>query len=583
MPEPFNITIDMDRACAACGQKGATQNGLCLACITAGIKGGGGPNLSFNATDPDCTIAQQVKDRVAQEAAQITATGSMGGSPGPDGRPPDAADNVTSKLINDCLFANELGDGVLYATVFRDQFLYCKNTQEWFEWGGHFWRRDIMGRSLAAVEKIVEHYLAECRRAARELTDQVQAGLDPESPAAGKIKARQGQLLKRASQLRADKRRTACLKFAHTIDNPIAIEGEEFDCKPMLFPCANGVIDLETGRLKPGRPGDFLSLASPIEFKGIDEPAPLWEKSLLEIFGSNADLVAYLQRLLGYAISGLVKEKVFPVLYGRTGWNGRSLIVETVSHVMGELAGSIPAEMLLSQKYSKSSSGPSPDIMSLKGIRMAFASEIDEGQRFSASKIKWLTGKDELVGRSPHDKYSTRFAPTHKLFLMTNTLPSAPANDKSFWERLHVIPFLISFVNRDPQETYERRAILDLDRQLIAEASGILAWLVRGCLLWQRDGLCPPPEVIEEGRKYQRDEDLLTDFIDECCVREPGAREKAASLYARFVEWYHLNHGKKEWTGTTFGKQLAQKFDKTKSSGCVVYHGIMLNSNQGEL
>ncbi|HBJ75261.1 MAG TPA: DNA primase [Syntrophaceae bacterium] len=534
-------------------------------------------------TEPTDDIGKQVKDRVAQEAAQIAAARSTGGSPGLDGRPPDAADKVTSTLINDCLFANELGDGVLYATVFRDRFVFCKNTQEWFEWSGHFWRRDIMSRSLAAVEKIVEHYLAEYRQASKELARQVAEGLDPDSPAAEKMKKHQNAFLKRASQLRADKRRTACLKFSHTIDNPIAIEGEEFDCKPMLFPCANGVIDLETGRLKPGRPGDFLSLASPIEFKGIDEPSPLWEKSLLEIFGGNADLVAYLQRLLGYAISGLVKEKVFPVLYGRTGWNGRSLIVETVSHVMGELAGSIPAEMLLSQKYSKSSSGPSPDIMSLKGIRMAFASEIDDGQRFSASKIKWLTGKDELVGRSPHDKYSTRFSPTHKLFLMTNTLPSAPANDKSFWERLHVIPFLISFVNRDPQETHERRAILDLDRQLIAEASGILAWLVRGCLLWQRDGLCPPPEVIEEGRKYQRDEDLLTDFIDECCVREPGAREKAAALYARFVEWYHLNHGKKEWTGTTFGKQLAQKFDKAKSSGCVVYRGIMLNSNQGEL
>ena len=559
MPEGLKIVIDMNRACTSCGKKGATQSGLCLACITAGVKAGKYDD-----------IARQVKDRVDQEAAQI--------------QPPAAdASKITSKLINDCLFANELGDGTLYSTVFRDQYLYCKNTQEWFEWGGHFWQRDSMGRSLASVEKIVEHYLSESRRASAELTDQVQAGLDPESPAAGKIKARQGQLLKRASQLRADKRRTACLKFAHTIADPIAIKGEEFDCKPMLFPCANGVIDLETGRLKPGRPGDFLSLASPVEFTGIDEPAPLWEKSLSEIFGGNWQLVAYLQRLLGYAISGLVNEKVFPVLYGRTGWNGRSLIIETISYVMGALAGSIPAEMLLSQKYSKSSSGPSPDIMSLKGIRMAFASEIDEGQRFSSSKIKWLTGKDELVGRSPHDKYPTRFAPTHKLFLMTNTLPQAPANDKSFWERLHVIPFLISFVNRDPQETYERRAILDLDQQMLQEASGILAWLVRGCLLWQRDGLCPPPEVIEEGRKYQRDEDLLTDFIDECCTREPGAREKAAALYARFVEWYHLNHGKKEWTGTTFGKQLAQKFDKQKSSGCVVYHGIMLNSNQGEL
>jgi putative DNA primase/helicase len=486
-------------------------------------------------------------------------------------------------MLQECLRSNVLGDATLYATLFRDRFLFVKNTQEWFEWAGHVWKRDIMNRSLASVERVVDQYLLEYGRASEEIVKASALDSDEGRDLLRDLRNRQTNLLRRVSQLRADQRRTACLKFAHTIEDPLAVKGEEFDDKPFLFPVANGVIDLETGRLNPGRPHDYLSLSSPVDFIGIDAPAPLWEKSLLEIFNGNEELVAYVQRLFGYAMTGLVHEKVFPVLYGRTGWNGRSLIVETISYVMGELAGSIPAEMLLSQKYSKSASGPSPDIMSLKGIRLAFASEIDEGQRFSASKIKWLTGKDELVGRSPHDKYPTRFSPTHKLILMTNTLPNAPANDKAFWERLHVVPFLISFVNRDPQESHERRAILDLDRQVIQEASGILAWLVRGCLLWQRDGLNPPLEVVEEGKKYQREEDLLADFVDECCLKEPSAREKASALYARFVDWYHANHGKKEWTGTTFGKQLGLKFERAKSNGVVVYQGIALNSDQGEL
>jgi putative DNA primase/helicase len=520
-------------------------------------------------------MRRQVLERVEKEAAQ---------------RPPaDAKPEITSKLINDCLFANELGDSILYATLFRDQFLYCKNIQEWFEWSGHCWQRDIMNRSLAAVEKVVDHYLAEYKRLAEEITALTAAGAEAGSDTIMKIKKKQETLLKRVAQLRADKRRTACLKFAHTSEEPLAITGEEFDAKPWLFPCANGVIDLQTGKLNPGRPGDYLSLASPVEFLGIDEPAPIWEKSLLEIFGGNpqkpidapenavaAALVAYLQRLFGYAITGIVNEKVFPVLYGRTGWNGRSLIIETISYVMGALAGSIPSEMLLSQKFSKSSSGPSPDIMSLKGIRMAFASEIDEGQRFSASKIKWLTGKDELTGRSPHDKYPTRFTPTHKLFVMTNTQPQAPPNDKAFWERLHLIPFRISFVNRDPQEEHERRAILDLDRQILKEASGILSWLVRGCLLWQQHGLKPPKDVTEATEQYRRGEDLLADFIDECCIREPGAKEKSSVLYARFVDWYHDNVGKNEPSGTWFGKQLRDKFERTKAEGCVTYHGLGL-------
>ncbi len=532
-------------------------------------------------SDSVSIIRAQVEERLAFEASKSASPGDK--------------QKITRELINDCLFANELGDGILFATLFRDRFLYCKNRAEWFEWAGHYWQRDVMGRAFSAVEAVVDQYLMEYKRACAEAADLKAKGAEAKDKAVVDLKAKSDALLARTRQLRGTRRRGNCLEMAHTCENPIAITGEEFDNHPMLFPCANGVIDLETGRLGPGLPSDYLSLSSPIEFQGIDIPAPIWERTLLEIFGGNSSypfghpvnekaeaLVSYVQRLFGYSITGLVKEKVFPVLYGPTGWNGRSLIIETISHVMGSLAGSIPSEMLLSQKFAKSSAAPSPDIISLKGVRMAFASEIDEGQKFSAAKIKWLTGKDELNGRSPHDKYPTRFYPTHKLFLMTNTQPEAPANDKAFWERMHLIPFGISFVNRDPQEPNERRAILDLDRQLLTEASGILAWLVRGCLLYQQQGINPPLEITQATEEYRKAEDVLADFIEECCFREDGAKGKGNELYQRYVTWYHENIGEKERTGTWFGKQLRQKFSKTKVNGCVVYHGIGLKDQQGE-
>jgi putative DNA primase/helicase len=517
-------------------------------------------------------IRRQVQERVTEEKQNAQAE--------------EEKQIIDSKFIGQCLFSNSIGDGRLYAALFRDQFLFVKNTQEWMEWTGHIWQRDKMNRSLAAVEKIAETYLDEYKKISGQITDLIKSG--DEKDEVKKLTKKQEKILERVRQLRGDNRRTACLKFAHTIENPIAIAGEEFDDKPMLFPCANGVIDLETGKFKAGRPSDYLSLGSPVEWTGSDTPAPLWEKSLREIFncdreGDDQSIIEYIDRLFGYAMTGLVIEKVFPVLYGKTGWNGRSLIVETISYVLGALAGSIPSEMLLSQKFSKSSSGPSPDIMSLKGIRMAFASEIDEGQRFSAAKIKWLTGKDELTGRSPHDKYPTRFIPTHKLFVMTNSQPTAPPDDKAFWERIHLIPFTISFVNRDPQESYERRAKLNLDKEIKREASGILAWLVRGCLNWQRDGLKPPSAVTEATERYRQDEDMLADWIHECCLREPGAKDKAAKLYASFVAWYHANIGKNEPSGTWFGKQLSKKFDKHKSEGCIMYRGVALICSQGEI
>lgn len=517
-------------------------------------------------------IKKAVQDRVDQEAATVVDP---------------EEEKINSALINQCLFSNSKGDGLLYATLFRDQFLYVKNIQEWFKWTGHIWQLDKMNESLAAVEKVAEIYLSEYKKLSGNIIEMTKAGeSDSEIK---KLQDKQKAILERVRQLRGDNRRTSCLKFAHTIDNPLAITGDEFDKHPMFFPCANGVIDLTTGKFKAGRPSDYLSLGSPIEWKGIDAPRPLWEKSLREIFncdreGDDQSMVHFLKRLFGYAMSGLVVEKIFPVFYGKTGWNGRSLIIEKIKHIMGDLASPIPAEMLLSQKFSKSSSGPSPDLMILKGCRMAFASEIDDGQRFSNAKIKYLTGRNEITARNPHDKYQSRFNPTHTLFVETNMKPSAPADDKSFWERFLQIEFNISFVNREPREIYERRANLNLEKELSAEDSGILAWLVEGCLEWQRDGLKPPRAVTEATEKYRMDEDMLGDWIEECCDREPAAKEKAADLFKSFVVWYHDNIGKGDkLTGTWFGKQLTKKFDKIKSNGSNVYIGISLKNNQGGL
>jgi putative DNA primase/helicase len=508
-------------------------------------------------TDNIDSIRKQVQNRVEKEAAHL---------------PPSEDKKITSELLYDCLVGNELGDGILYATLFRDKYVYCNNSGEWYQWSGHYWQLDRMKRALADVEKIVDLYRGECRVISEQI---VNMNGDDES-AVSRLRKLQRDLLKRIRNLRTTNRRRACLEFAYSNVNPLAITGEEFDQKPMLFPCKNGVIDLETGKFKPGRPGDFLTKSSPITFMGIDEPAPLWNNTLLEIFAGNEDMVSYMRRLFGYAITGNVSEKIFPVLYGRTGWNGRSLIVEAISYVMGNFAGSIPAEMLISPRFVKTASSPSSDIMSLKGIRLAFASEVDENQRFSAAKIKWLTGNDELVGRRPYDKMETRFSPTHKLILMTNTQPQAPPNDQAFWNRIHLIPFNISFVKREPRERYERRAILDLNKQVREEASGILAWLVRGCLEWQRDGIKPPLEVTQSTEEYRRNEDLIGDFLDECCIKETLAREKASILYNRFIEWYHDNVGKNEPSGTWFGKQLHGKYTKVKIDGKVYYRDIRL-------
>lgn len=516
-------------------------------------------------TDHNDEMVAQVQDRVSQEAAALAEEPTK--------------DIIDSKFITTCLYENAKGDAELYAALYRDKFLYCKGMQEWFAWDDHHWRLDIMDESAVAVEEVAKKYLHEYFETSKKIAQLAADGA--EKSEVKKLSDKSEKLAERARQLRAPNRREQCLKFVHTIKNPLAISGTEFDQRPMLFPCANGVIDLETGKLLPGRPGDHLCAYSPIEYHGIDDEPELWIRSLNEMHNCDGpdddrSMVDYLQRLLGLAMTGHAYEKIFPIFYGKSGWNGRSLIIETISAIMGTMAGPIPSEMLLSQKFAKSSSGPSPDIMSLKGLRMAFAAETDENQRFSAAKIKWLTGNNELIGRWPNDKRPIRFKPTHTLFLETNYQPQAPANDRSFWERVHLIPFNISYVDRDPREPHERRADLKLRDKIAVEYSKILGWLVRGCLLWQKDGLKPPQIVTEATAKYRENEDMIGDFIDECCVKEPLAKERGSNLYNRFVEWYHDNHGKNEPSGTWFGKQLGQKFEKNKSEGVIMYHGLRL-------
>jgi putative DNA primase/helicase len=244
---------------------------------------------------------------------------------------------------------------------------------------------------------------------------------------------------------------------------------------------------------------------------------------------------------------------------------------------MGPLAGAIRAEMLLDQGRVANSAGPTPDIMALRGLRMAFASEFDQGSRFSPSRVKWLTGNDRLTGRNPHDKYETQFSPTHTLFLLTNNEPQAPPDDFAFWERVFLVPFDVSFVDREPKAANERRSDPTLPAKLRQEYPGILAWLVRGCLYYQRDGLAPPRAVREATDKYKSDLDSVTDFLEVCLDEEETAETGATLLYEVFAQWWDDNVGTKCMSQKRFGTIFGKRYPKKKKPE-VCYTGVRLTA-----
>lgn len=483
---------------------------------------------------------------------------------------------VDSKFIEECLNANELGDGILYAMLHEGKYIYNKSSKEWLRWAGHHWEIDVMDSALAAVENVCNEYLKEALNIVQKIASTSKSDEAEAKQRISQLEKTQKRIYKRVYSLRADARRNSCLKFAHSNSvKPLAIKGNELDQDPWLLPCANGVVDLKTGELRPGRPQDYMLKASPIKWKGINQLAPTWEQALFEIFDGDESIIKYLQRLLGYAVTGLTREHVFPILHGK-GRNGKSTIVDAICHVLGPLAGPIPAEMLLDQGKVRSSAGPSPDIADLQGLRIAFASETDRGRRFSLSRVKWLVGGDMLVARLPHDKRPVRFRPTHTLFLLTNNLPSVNSGDFAFWQRVHCVPFKMAFVDRTPQKDNERRADKLLPEKLQAEASGILAWLVRGCIEWQERGLDPPEVIRKKTEEYRDDEDLLGQWIEECCHLDAEAETPAKELYESFRTWWEEQVSEKHIPSPKkFGQLMAERVERKKSDR-IFYKGIRL-------
>ena len=529
------------------------------------IRNEGGDMSKSNVTTIE-EIRKTVEKRRAEEDDQIKKDGSGGDGSG-----------IDSKFVRDCLNANSLGDGELFKALHRDKFLFNKSMDCWMCWADHHWELDRMDASLAAVERVVDEYLKE----ASNINQEIRKLDDNQKDREKYLKRIRSDLYKRVKSLRDTRKRNGCLTFAHTTDNPLAILGDELDRNPWLLACENGVVNLKTGKFREGRPADLLLKASPTKWEGLHAKREFWEKTLLEIFEDDHLTVAYLQRLFGMAIVGSVYEHVFPVLTGPGGRNGKGTIVETISHVLGPLASPIRPEMLLAS-YKYDSSGPTPEIMALRGLRIAWASETEDGAKISAGKVKWLTGGDELTGRYPHDKHTITFLPSHTLFLLSNFKPHADSNDKAFWERMQNIPFNVRFIkNREPNpDLNERAANIYLKEDLKKEASGILAWLVEGCLKWQAEGgLRPSPRVVKETGEYQDDEDNYGAFIKYCLENEPGARFGATPLYRAFEVWWKRfvhNFPPKQ---KSFGKRMKEIFHSGEIGGLVWYFDVKLKDH----
>ena len=476
---------------------------------------------------------------------------------------------------NDTLTAlreNEKGDARLFINLQRQRFCFDHSLEKWFKWNGHFWEEDAIGHVYSALDSVVDKYSAEYDRQAWKRKSAV---LSQNADDAKKAADLEKELLRRMFELQAVYRQHHVLFFAGTGENTLGISGDEWDKNPFLLGCKNGVVDLKTGEFSSGNPEDYIRMASPTEWKGISEPRPQWENFLKGMFDGSADLVEYTQRLLGYGITGSTKDHILAVFWGPRGRNGKGTLFETLKYVLGPIVKPINVEMLTGDQRNRSSAAPSPDIMSLRGCRLVWASEAEDGHQFAIGKIKWLTGADTLTGRPPFGKKNITFSPTHKIFLITNKRPQLSSIDQAFLERLHLIPLSLKFID-NPQESFERKRDPDLPEKLKTEASGILAWLVRGCLEWQEHGLQPPTIILDTTAQYQADEDIVGQFLSDCTRKEVNGVARAQLLYNTYKTWCE-NCGYRYSGIKEFGRRMKeQQYEKGADSRGNLYKGLCL-------
>ena len=506
-------------------------------------------------------INAAVNQRVEYERQQI--------APGPEIT--EEPDELTSEEIFEQLNRNADGDTFIFIKFNKDRFVYDCAAGRWYKWNGNFFLEDLTGEILQAVNDVVDVYEKESKKqswlrtkAAKELNHRAEAI----------HRDKQTALLKRIKVLQGLQRKQEILTLSRSGAGTLAITGNEWDRNPWLFAAANAIIDLKTGKARPGTPGDFIKTAAPTQWNGIDEPCPIFENFLVEVFDGNIELINFIQRLFGYGITGLSILHLFIILFG-AGRNAKGTFLELMKSVIGDYALKTESELLLEQKNARMAGSPNSGILALRGRRIVWASETSDGRRLNAGRLKELVGGDTLNARPVFGKYHIEFSPSHLLLLLTNNKPSAPASDFALWQRVLLIPFSRSFVN-DPKAPNEVKANPYLGEKLKAEASGILAWLVKGCLEWQQQGLNPPEIVMAATNEYRSDEDTIGHFIEERCTLGDALQVRAGELFAAWKSWAEAT-GAGYISGKRFGMEIKRRgFDSYKDKRGIFYIGISL-------
>jgi len=420
----------------------------------------------------------------------------------------------------------DAGNALILAHLFGDRLRYDHRKERWLLWRGHWWAEDNDGEPVRLALEAAQWRAARAHQ------------LDGPDHAK--------RCFTWALRSRDRGKLDACLAVARNLP-PLTDSGDGWDSDPWLLAVENGIIDLKTGKLRPGRAEDRITIHIPHRYDP-DAECLRWLRFLDEIFDSNEELAQFVRRAVGYTFTGSTREQCFFMLHG-TGANGKSVFLAVLRHVLGPFAFDAGFQTF---EAARSRSGHPEELAELAGRRLVTATETSERTTLNEARLKVLSHGDTTSARH---LYSRRFefTPTCKVWLAVNHRPRVGDDSLGFWRSVRLIPF---------EQVFSPKQEPDLLDTLKAEAPGILAWAMKGCLEWQEHSLQNPVAVQEATTLWEAESDPLAEFLADRCIVRTDTWATSLQLWEAYGQWADSEKvpQRERLTRKTFGRRLGERF-----------------------
>jgi putative DNA primase/helicase len=440
----------------------------------------------------------------------------------------------------------DLGNAERMVTRFRGEIRYCSPRHLWFAWDSRRWQLDETGEINRKAKATVRAIYKEAAACSDENIRKAIAKHAYDSESGGRV--------------------AAMISFARS-ETGIPVMPAELDADPWLFNVLNGTIDLRTGKLGPHRREDLITCLSHVAYDPTAR-SELWERYLSDVTNGDAELAAYLQRAVGYALCGEASERAFFFLYG-PGGTAKSTFIDVIAAAFGEYHSATSSDTWLVQTHTGGNRG---DLVRLAGKRLVTSTEFKKNVRFDEKIMKSATGGDLIVASAKYEGV-IEFKPSFTLWFAANDAPNIRDDDEAAWERVRRIPFDYRIPPEKKDRTLKRRLC---ETDVLA---AVIAWAVQGCLDWQRDGLGTAAAISRSNADYRKDMDPVVGFFEDHCVFEAGATVDASALRRAYEDWCKEQGIRFTLSGKDFAQRLQAKprnCTDGKSNGRRLWKGIRL-------